>query len=246
MRKMYLAITAFAALLISQIGYAIPVVPGATDIATADGDTFYALMERDGGWYVDGYDANGNSTGFSTQLGAASGHDQWINPDLQDYVGLAFDGTTFYGLRDDLASATENSDTYSVIGFGLDGGFNGDASILNDGLFVTPSLQELVAFSINNTGTGDFFALRDDSQSYTEGYADTWTQVGFSYEDSNWNGLALTLDENPSTTPFAVQVSWNPTQEGTNVASVPEPATGLLLGSMFALGLLGRRKIKAA
>ena len=247
MRKLYLAITAFAALLISQIGYAIPTVPGATDMATADGETYYALMERDGGWYVDGYDANGNPTGFSTQLGAASGNSQWIAPELQDYVGLAFDGTTFYGLRDDLSSSLVNQDTYTVVEFGLDGAYSGSAFTLNDGLYVTPSLQELVAFSINNTGTGDFFALRDDSMTALVG-TDTWTRVGFSSLDGSYNGFALTLDENPSTTFFNAQVSWNPTMESdTNaIASVPEPATGLLLGSVFALGMLGRRKIKAA
>jgi len=240
MRKLYLAITAFAALFISQIGHAIPVIPGATDIATSDGETYYALIERDGGWYVDAYNADGTATGYSIQLGAASGHSQWINPEQQSYVGLAFDGTTFYGLRNDLDSA-KGTDTYSVIGFGLDGGWDGSSVILNGGQYVTPTQQELVAFSINNTGTGDFYALRNDAMSLKG--TDTWTRVGFSAGSGDWNGYALQLGAAPSETLFTVQVSYNPTEEGTNV---PEPGTGLLLGSMFALGLLGRKKLKTA
>jgi len=249
MRKLYLAITAFAALLISQIGHAIPTIPGATDIATTDGETFYALTERDGGWHIDGYDSDGNLTGFTTQLANATGS-SYLSTDKQKYVGLAFDGNTFYGLRDDLAGA-KNTDTYSAIGFGMDGLWDGSRTVLNDGVSVVPTKQVLVGYSYNDLSE-QFIALRDDSISKRD--TDTWSQIGFALE-GDFNGYSVQLEIAPSDLLFTQQVSWNPdiatdgkgamyTQNG--AYSVPEPGTGILFGSLAALGLLGRRKIRGA
>ena len=68
MRKLYMAMAAFAALLFSQIGHAIPTIPGAIDLATDDGDTYYALTADANGYYITGYNSNGRATGFSVTL----------------------------------------------------------------------------------------------------------------------------------------------------------------------------------
>lgn len=245
-KKLYLAITAFAALLISQIGHAIPTIPGATDMATSDGETFYALVERDGGWHIDGYDRNGNLTGFTTQLANATGT-SYISADNQRYVGLAFDGNTFYGLRDDLAGR-RNENTYSAIGFDMSGNWDGSRSILNEGVSVVPTRQVLVGYSYNDL-SGQFVALRDDSISARD--TDTWSQIGFSL-DGDFNGYQVELAISPSEFELTQQLSWNPDLGGDGVAwyskdgaySVPEPGTGLLIGGLAALGLLSRKKLK--
>lgn len=242
MRKLYVAITAFAALVISQIGHAIPVIPGATDIASNDGETYYALVERDGGWHVDGYNADGTSNSFTMILNGGVS----VTPENQRFVGLAFDGSTFYGLRNDLESK-KGTDTWTVAGFNLsDGMWDGSATVLNGGVSVIPSLQAYVGLGVAEEG---FFGLRDDSLSRKG--TDTWTNVGFELNGA-WSGQAEVLGASPSTTPYTVQLSYNlsPAQsfQSTNVATagVPEAGTGLLLGSLFALGLMRRRKSQAA
>jgi len=244
MRKLYLAITAFAALLISQIGHAIPVIPGATDIASDDGQTYYALMERADGWYVDGYDANGNANGFSLHLNGGS----YMTPAEQQYVGLAFDGTTFYGLRNDLTSGLVGTDSYTIAGFNANtGAWDGSAVVLNGGEWVVPTQQVYVGLGVADEG---FFGLRNDALLPTgQNPTDTWSNIGFAF-DGSWNGFAETLSDTPSTTPFSVQLTYNMSPatsfQSTNIASVPEPGTGLLLGSLFALGLMRRRKLQAS
>ena len=47
-------IAVFATLLFCQLGHAVPVVPGAVDIATHDGKTYYALVAKNGTWFGHG------------------------------------------------------------------------------------------------------------------------------------------------------------------------------------------------
>ena len=117
MRKLYVVIAAFAALMFSQIGYAIPIIPGATDIATEDSETYYALMAREDGWFVEGYTASGAANGFKVQLTPSSA----LTPDTQTFVGLAFDGSSFHILRDDLQTVYSQEDSWSIVGFNMDG-----------------------------------------------------------------------------------------------------------------------------
>jgi len=239
MRKLYVVIAAFAALMFSQIGYAIPIIPGATDIATEDSETYYALMARGDGWYVEGYTASGVANGFSVQLTPSAS----LTPETQTFVGLAFDGSTFYTLRNDLQTVYSMEDSWSVIGFNTDGSWDGSRTLLGPNPQVTPSQQTYIGLSMADEG---FFGLRNDSLS--RGSLDTWTRVDFGL-DGNWAGTFETLSEVPSVTAYSVIASFNlsPVQHeiGTNLA-VPEPGTGLLLGSMFALGFLGRKKLKIA
>lgn len=240
MRKLYVVIAAFAALMFSQIGYAIPIIPGATDIATEDSETYYALMARDDGWFVDGYDASGAANGFSIQLTPSA----YLTPDTQTFVGLAFNGGTFHVLRDDLQTVYSQEDTWSIVGFNVDGSYDGSRTLLGPDPWVTPSQQTYIGLSMADEG---FFGLRDDSVSAGIG-TDTWTRVDFDYSGA-YAGTFETLLQVPSVVPFSVMASFNmsPVQHevSTNV-SVPEPGTGLLLGSMFALGFLGRKKLKVA
>jgi len=241
MRKLYVVIAAFAALMFSQIGYAIPTIPGATDIATEDSETYYALMAREDGWYVEGYTQYGVSNGYSVQLTPT----EYLTPDTQTFVGLAFNGGSFYVLRDDLQTVYTQEDSWSIVGFNMDGSWDGSRTPLGPSQYVTPSQQTYIGLSMADEG---FFGLRDDSLSISEGYADTWTRVDFGL-DGAWAGTLELMAEAPSITPFSVIASFNlsPVQHeiSTNL-SVPEPGTGLLLGSMFALGFLGRKKLKVA
>ncbi len=237
MRKLYIALAAFAALTLSQIGHAIPTIPGATDIATADGQTYYALMGRADGWYVEGYSASGAANGFSVQL--TPSHN--VNPTNQHYVGLAFNGDSFYTLRNDLTSK-KGEDSWSVLGFNLNGSFDGNRTVLGP-YPVRPSRQMFVGLSIADEG---FFALRDDLVSAKN--QDSWSLIGFDSQGA-WNGISQIVDSGvPSTTPFTVVASFNqsPAKHEYSTNSVPEPGTGLLLGSLLGLGLLGRKKLKAA
>ena len=244
MRKLYLAITAFAALLISQIGHAIPTIPGATDVATDDGQTYYALMEQGSTWVVQGYTADGQFTGFSTVLSA---NGNTISSDNARYVGLAFDGTSFYALRDDNISAI-NRDSYSVLGFDASGAKSSVTQLLNGaGDFVSASQVVYTGLSIADEG---LFALRNDLLSPVA--SDSWSLVNYSTEGIlNRSGNILDIEGGAlaSLLSFELVSSWNNSPmvyaagEAT-AASVPEPATGLLLGSLFGLGFLARKRQK--
>jgi len=241
MRKLYVVIAAFAALMFSQIGYAIPIIPGATDIATEDSETYYALMAKEDGWFVEGYTKYGVSNGFSVQLTPSA----YVTPDTQSFVGLAFNGGSFYVLRDDLETVLVQEDSWSIVGFNMDGSFvGGSRTLLGPSQWITPSQQTYVGLSMADEG---FFGLRNDSLSASIG-TDTWTRVDFALSGA-FTGTFETLAQAPSIMPFSVMASFNmsPVQHelSTNLA-VPEPGTGLLLGSMFALGFLGRKKLKVA
>ena len=240
MRKLYIAMTALVAFAFSQIAHAVPVIQGASDIATDDAETYYALMARDGGWHVDGYDANGVANGFSVQLSP----NQYVAPGLQDYVGLAFDGGAFHVLRNDATSSLVGTDSWTVASFNTDGTWNGGAFSLGPSQYVTPSQQMFVGLSVADEG---FFALRNDMESTLVG-TDSWTLVGFA-DGGAWNGFASTIDGSVSSDPYSILASFNmsPVQHevSTNGHSVPEPGTGLLLGSLMALGFLGRKVKKA-
>jgi len=240
MRKLYIAMTAFVALALSQVAQAIPVIQGATDIATVDGQTYFGLMARDTGWFVEGYDASGNANGFSVQLTP----NQFVTPELQTFVGLAFDGSAFHVLRNDAASSLVGTDSWTVASFNTDGSFNGGAFALGPSQFVTPSQQTFVGLSVADEG---FFALRNDAASSLVG-TDTWTLTGFEAGTGAFNGFAQTVDGTVTANPYSVVASFNmsPAQHqiSTN-QSVPEPGTGLLLGSLMALGFLGRKLKKA-
>jgi len=237
MRKLYIAMTAFVALALSQVAQAIPVIQGATDIATTDGQTYFGLMARDNGWFVEGYDAQGNANGFSVQLSP----NQFVTPELQTYVGLAFDGSAFHVLRNDLVS-NKGTDTWTVASFNVDGSFTGNAFNLGPSQHVTPTQQSYVGLSIADEG---FFGLRNDAESVRG--TDTWTLVGFDASGA-FNGFAQTVDGSVTANPYSVVASFNMSpaqhQVSTN-QSVPEPGTGLLLGSLMALGFLGRKLKKA-
>ena len=69
MRKLYMAIAAFAALMFSQIGHAVPTIPGAIDLATHDGNTFYALTSDANGYYIIIATAGHDTTSASTAGG---------------------------------------------------------------------------------------------------------------------------------------------------------------------------------
>ena len=240
MRKLYVVIAAFAALMFSQIGYAIPIIPGATDIATEDSETYYALMARDDGWFVEGYDASGAANGFKVQLTPSA----VLTPETQTFVGLAFNGSSFYVLRDDLQTVYSQEDSWSVVGFNMDGSYDGSRTLLGPSPHVAPSRQTYVGLSMADEG---FFGLRNDSLSAGIG-TDTWTRVDFNLS-GGYAGTFETMLQAPSIVPFSAIASFNmsPVQHevSTNL-SVPEPGTGLLLGSMFALGFLGRKKLKVA
>lgn len=244
MRKLYISLAAFAALLFSQIGHAIPTIAGATDLASNDGTTYYALSARADGWYIDAYDEIGIAKSFSVKLTP----DSSVNPSQQTYVGLAFDGSTFHVLRDDSQSRSQGyADSWTVASFNLDGSWNGNAFQLSPSASLAPSRQTYVGFDIADDG---FFALRDDSKSASQGYADSWTVVGFDSAGA-WTGHAETLDESPSSANYYVIAAYNNSpltlepSANNGVNPVPEPGTGLLLGSLLALGLV-RRKLAAA
>ncbi|MEM7100197.1 MAG: hypothetical protein AAF541_18155 [Pseudomonadota bacterium] len=237
MRKLYMIVAAAAALLISQIGHAIPAIPGSTDTATNDGQTYYALFGNDSGWFVRGYDAAGVSTGFQAQLGP----NEFLTPAQQDLVGLAFDGTTFYALRNDATSSLVGTDTWSVVGFGLDGQWDGNqAMTLGPSPFVVPSQQTYVGFSYMDEG---FRALRDDTL-----LDDSYRSIGFDQNTGAWDGFAQVVGQ-PSISPLDTIASFNQSPGVSEVtfanAKVPAPGAGLLLGAILALGAL-RRKVKAA
>ena len=236
MRKLYMIVAAAAALLISQIGHAIPAIPGSTDTATDDGQTYYALFGDDTGWYVRGYDAAGATNGFEVQLTP----NQYLTPAQQDLVGLAFDGTTFYALRNDLTSGLSGDDSWSVVGFNLDGSWDGSHMNLGPSPYVVPSQQTFVGFSYMEEG---FRALRDDSS-----FDDSYRSIGFDQNTGAWDGFAQVVGQ-PSISPLDTIASFNQSPGVSEViyanAKVPAPGAGLLLGAILALGAL-RRKVKAA
>lgn len=245
MRKLYMAIAAFAALLFSQIGHAIPTIPGATDVATNDGETYYALMEQGSGWVIAGYDANGVATGFVTQL-TANGNN--ISNAKARYVGLAFDGTSFMAMRNDNISAV-NRDSYSVLSFDFAGQKTGVTQLVNgSGANILASQVVYTGLSVAEEG---MFALRNDLIS-PKG-TDSWSLINFDMagqlnKAGNRVGvdgvLASSIDYNAvasfNQSPAVFQLKSNPE------ASVPEPATALLLGSLLGLGAMRRKLTKAA
>ena len=89
-----------------------------------------------------------------------------------------------------------------------------------------------------------FFALLENEA------ADTYYNVGFDMETGAFNGHAIALGDAPSYSPLDNMAAFNnsPVQfeygnSAAEVHSVPEPGTGLLLGSMLALGLMGRKRL---
>ena len=236
MRKLYMTIAAFAALMFSQIGHATPYVPGATDIATNDNNTFYALVARDNGWHVDGYTASGAATGFTVQLTPNAN----VNPTTQAMVGLAFDGTSFHLLRDNLNSHT-GINSYSALEFNTDGSYVvGSALTLGPSVNVNPTTQVFVGFDIAEEG---YIALRNDLAS-TKG-TDTWTAVGFDTQSGAYNGFSQAVNGAPSINGYEGVAVYNASPANIlawdNTQSVPVPGTGLLLGSIIALGFMRKR-----
>ena len=246
MRKLYLAVSAFAALFISQIGHAIPTIPGATDVATNDGQTYYALIEEGSSWVVRGYTANGQSNGFSVTL---SVNQNAIDNANARYTGLAFDGTSFYALRDDNISAI-NRDSYSVLGFDATGSKSSVMQLSNaQGATILASAVVYTGLSVAEEG---FFALRNDLLS-PKG-TDSWSLVNYDLAGVlNRSGNIVGIEDGAlaSATPFDLVSSFNASPAQFEVAmataaDVPEPGTGLLLGSILGLGFLGRKRLKKA
>lgn len=240
-KKLFIGV---AALAFSQLSHAIPIISGASDIASNDGETYYGLIATDSSWEVRAYDASGKATGESVTLSP----NKFVTPDLQHYVGLAYDGSNFYVLRDDSRSATEKfADSYTIAGFNAaDGSFNGYTAKLGPNPYVVPSKQSYVGLDI---AKGAFIALRDDSASSTEKFADSWTAVGFDM-NGQWNQQASKFEERPSAVPYVAMAGYANSplvlEPSTNAAavSVPEPGTGLLLSTLL-LGFFAR-KLKRA
>ena len=244
MRKLYIALTAFAALSFSQLGHAIPTIPGATDIATNDGETYYALIEQSGGWVVQGYTAGGDFTGYSVELSARGNA---ISSSNARYTGLAFDGTSFHALRDDNISAV-NRDSYSVLSFDF-GGAKTDVMQLRNGAGNLIEASQVVYTGLGIADEG-FFALRNDLASPVG--TDSWSLINFDSSGAlNRTGNVIGINGGAlaSINPFELVATYNASPMQYEVAaraSVPEPGTGLLLGSILGLGLLGRKKLKSA
>ncbi|MDP6972331.1 MAG: hypothetical protein QF921_12620 [Pseudomonadales bacterium] len=235
--KKFLAV--FATLLFCQLGHAIPVIPGAVDLATTDGETYYALVAKDGAWYIDGYTHTGTATGYSVALTPGGS----VTTSAQHFVGLAFDGTSFTLLRNDLTGA-KGTDTWSLVDFGTNGSFvGGSRRILSPTNNVIPSLQTYVAlgWADGDIAAGAFYGLRNNDAS--PNVKTGWSIIGFS-DNGSFNGYSQSTPGDPSGIDYmgmaVYATSPNTYETTTNTEDVPGPASGLVLSTLL-LGLFARR-----
>jgi hypothetical protein len=226
----------FATLLFCQFANALPVVPGAVDFATNDGKTYYALVAKNGYWYIEGYRNNGASTGYSVNLTP----NQYIGTNQQQIAGLAFDGTSFYALRNNLTSNIVSNDSWEIVGFNTAGVYNGFHTLANPSQWVKPSLQNYVGLDVADGGT--FYGLRHNTNG-------SYQLIGFSGAGV-YNGFN-TFVSAPSTGTWEGYAAFNASPRhdvyltNTKTVGVPGPASGLVLSTLL-LGLAGRRMFKAA
>ena len=241
----------FATVLFCQVGHAVPVVPGAVDLATNDGKTYYALVVKNGSWYIDGYNQRGNATGYSVAL--TSLNDRNVSANTQTYTGLAFDGTSFYALRNDSQSSV-GTDSWSVVGFGANGQFNTFHQNLTslNGNMVSSTRQSYVGlgWGDGDLAGGGFYVLRDNVASATSATGYTIAEFG---PTGGYTGSYQTMGMHGSGNPYlgmaVFAASPNHYEVTTNVETprtgVPGPASGLAFATLL-LGLAGRRMMKKA
>ena len=154
-----------------------PFIDGAIDMATDDGETFYALEASDNAYQINAYDATGVETGFSVILQPQA----FLGTNQQTLVGLGFDGTNFHVLRNDLASPLLGADRWSVVGFDMTGAFNGEQRTFGPLPFVVPSQQTYVGLDVTD---GAFLALRDDRSKGND-----YNVVGFDRTSGGFNNF---------------------------------------------------------
>lgn len=136
----------------------------------SDGSKFWGLRNDITDWKIIGFNSDGSWDGGPAITLSPTIN---VNPVDQLYRGLAYHNGTFYGLRQD-------PDRWRIIGFGLDGSWNGTSIALSPAN-VTPSTQAYRGLAYDGT---TFYGLRSDE--------DSWNVIGFG-QSGAWNGADYPL-----------------------------------------------------
>lgn len=132
-------------------------------------------------------DANGNYLGQSIKIRSKN-----LRPGKQVIKGLAFDGSRFWLLRNDLLSY--GTDRWSLLAVDLDGRPTGDVIMVNNSNII-PSRQFLYGIA-HNANSGNFWLLRDDLESYDR---DRWLAQEITPQGNYVGGTSFVMTDRNST-----------------------------------------------